>query len=191
MRESIRVKFLIHAPAKAIYDAWLSGTEHTAMTGAKATASRLVGGEFTAWDGDISGKNLLLLDGKKIVQSWRSSEFPEDAADSVLSVQFIEQNGITEVDLEHKDIPPGQGVQYQSGWIEFYANPMQKYFAAKFGAKPGKAGKTAAAKPKKAVPKKKASKAKKKVVKPKSKAKRTLAKTKVRSKKTVAKKKGK
>jgi len=135
MSESITVKFSIHAPAKAIYDAWLSAAEHTAMTGAKATASKLVGGSFTAWDGYISGKNLLLLDGKKIVQSWRSSEFPEEASDSVLSVLFIESNGITEVDLEHKDIPPGQGVQYQSGWIEFYANPMQKYFAQKFGGK--------------------------------------------------------
>jgi activator of HSP90 ATPase len=131
--ESITIKFVVHAPAKAIYDAWLNGAEHSQMTGAKATASRLVGGAFTAWDGYISGKNLLLLENKKIVQSWRSSEFPEEAADSVLSVQLIEGNGITEVDLEHKDIPPGQGVQYQSGWIEFYANPMQKYFSIKFG----------------------------------------------------------
>jgi activator of HSP90 ATPase len=179
MSESITVKFLIHAPAKAIYDAWLSGAEHTAMTGAKATASRLVGGAFTAWDGDISGKNLLLLDGKKIVQSWRSSEFPEEAADSVLSVQFIEQNGITEVDLEHKDIPPGQGVQYQSGWIEFYANPMQKYFAAKFGSKPSSGKKKIV---KKTAPKTKrkakAAKkpAKKTVVRPKSRAKRAKPK---------------
>lgn len=162
MSESIRVKFSIHAPAKAIYDAWLSSAEHTAMTGARATASRLVGGAFSAWDGYITGKNLLLLDSKKIVQSWRSSEFPEDAADSVLSVQLSEKNGITEVDLEHKDIPPGQGVQYQSGWIEFYANPMQKYFA--------KSAKT--------VPKKPAARAKKKVVKAKSKSRKTAAKKK-------------
>lgn len=180
MSESIRIKFSIHAPAKAIYDAWLSAAEHTAMTGAKATASRLVGGAFSAWDGYITGKNLLLLDGRKIVQSWRSSEFPDDAADSVLSVQFNERNGITEVDLEHKDIPPGQGVQYQSGWIEFYANPMQKYFAAKFGSKqPVKktaVKKAATAKKKSPVPKKrvtkKAAPAKKKVVTPKRAAKK-------------------
>lgn len=168
MRDSITIRFSIHAPAKAIYDAWLSAAEHTAMTGAKATASRLVGGAFSAWDGYIKGKNLLLLEGKKIVQSWRSSEFPDEAADSVLSVQFIERNGITEVDLEHKDIPPGQGVQYQSGWIEFYANPMQKYFAAKFAGKPGR---------KKAVAKKPAP-AKKKVVKPKRATKKVAAKKK-------------
>jgi activator of HSP90 ATPase len=131
MSETITIKFSLHAPAKAIYDAWLNSAEHTAMTGAKATASRLVGGAFSAWDGYITGKNLLLIPGKKIVQSWRSSEFPDQAPDSILSIQLTEGLGITEIDLEHKDIPAGQLVQYQSGWIEFYVNPMQKYFALK------------------------------------------------------------
>lgn len=154
--ESIRVKFSIHAPAKLIYDAWLSAAEHSAMTGAKATASRQVGGRFSAWDGYVEGKNLLLLDSKKIVQSWRSSEFPEDAPDSVLSVLLTERQGITEVDIEHKDIPRGQGVQYQSGWIEFYANPMQKYFAKKLGARAKKPKKKLIKTPKKKpMPKKK------------------------------------
>jgi activator of HSP90 ATPase len=183
MSESITVKFSIHAPAKAIYDAWLNGPEHSAMTGAKATASRLIGGAFTAWDGDIQGKNLLLLENKKIVQSWRSSEFPEEASDSILSVQLIEMNDITEVDLEHKDIPPGQGVQYQSGWIEFYANPMQKYFAAKFGGKKPASKKKVSVKKtvqkaKKIAPQKRAVKAKKKVAKSKSTAKKTVVKKK-------------
>lgn len=131
MPESITVTFSLHAAAKDIYNAWLDSDEHTAMTGEKATASREVGGEFSAWNGYITGKNLLLIPGKKIVQSWRSSEFPDDAPDSVLSIQLIENQGITEVDLEHKDIPPGQGLQYRAGWIDYYANPMQKYFAAR------------------------------------------------------------
>lgn len=130
MQESITVRFSIHASAKAIYDAWLDSAKHSAMTGSPAIASRQIGGKFSAWEGYITGTNLLLLEGKKIVQSWRSSEFPEEAADSVLSVLLIEREGITEVELEHKDIPRGQGVQYQSGWIEFYANPMQKYFSS-------------------------------------------------------------
>ncbi len=130
MSESITVRFTLPVSAREVYDAWLDGPRHSAMTGAKATASRAVGGEFTAWDGYIRGKNLLLIENKKIVQSWRSTEFPEDAADSVLSIRLTERHGITEVELEHADIPAGQSVQYQSGWIEYYANPMQKYFSA-------------------------------------------------------------
>ncbi len=147
MSESITVKFSLHAAAKDIYNAWLDSDAHSAMTGEKATASREVGGEFSAWNGYITGKNLMLIPNKKIVQSWRSSEFPEEAPDSVLSIQLLENEGITEVDLEHKDIPPGQGLQYQTGWIDYYANPMQRYFAVRGKSAParGKPQKTASA----------------------------------------------
>lgn len=147
------MKFTLPVPARRVYSAWLDSAEHSAMTGAKATCSRDVGGEFTAWDGYIRGKNLLLIENKKIVQSWRSSEFPEEASDSVLSIQLIEREGKTEVVLEHSDIPPGHAVEFQSGWIEFYANPMQKYFAT------SKASKNKGALPKKAskIPKQKSS----------------------------------
>ncbi|MFZ5629031.1 MAG: SRPBCC domain-containing protein [Spirochaetota bacterium] len=143
MSESITLRFTLPVAASKVYDAWLDGAQHSAMTGAKATASREVGGEFTAWDNYIRGKNLLLIKNQKIVQSWRSSEFPDEAADSVLSIRLTEKHGITEVELEHADIPPGQSVQYQSGWIEFYANPMQKYFAREKGNAPRRAKKTA------------------------------------------------
>jgi len=145
MSESITLRFSLHAAAKDIYDAWLDSERHSAMTGERATASREIGGAFTAWSGYITGKNLLLIPNKKIVQSWRSSEFPEDAPDSVLSIQLIENQGITEIELEHKDIPSGQAVQYQAGWVEYYANPMQRYFAAgeKTGSAKQRAKKTA------------------------------------------------
>lgn len=146
MSESITLRFTLPVAASKVYDAWLDGVQHSAMTGAKATASREVGGEFTAWDNYIRGKNLLLIENQKIVQSWRSSEFPDDAADSVLSIRLTEKHGLTEVELEHADIPAGQSVQYQSGWIEFYANPMQKYFALEQGKEPRKMKKTAGVK---------------------------------------------
>ena len=181
MHESIIVRFSLHVPAREIYEAWLDSAKHTAMTGSPARASRLVGGEFTAWDGYITGKNLLLVENKKIVQSWRSSEFPEEAPDSVLSVLLTEREGITEVELEHRDIPPGQGVQYQSGWIEFYANPMQKFFSKLNAVAGGKKvlAKRKSAAPKKAakrVPKKSAGSGKKKVVAPKRGKKKALSK---------------
>jgi len=181
MHESIVVRFSLHAPAKAIYDAWLDSAKHTAMTGSPAKASRLVGGEFSAWEDYIQGKNLLLIENKKIVQSWRSAEFPEEAPDSVLSVQLTEREGITEVELEHRDIPPGQGVQYQSGWIEFYANPMQKFFskvnAAVDGKKtPAKRKSAAAKKTAQRGPKKSAGPVKKKVVAPKRGKKKAISK---------------
>ena len=56
------------------------------MTGAKAKASKKVGAAFSAWDGYIVGKNVELVPGKRIVQSWRTSEFGPNDPDSTITV---------------------------------------------------------------------------------------------------------
>ena len=69
MTEQIKVTATIPASPKQIYDAWLNSKAHGKMTGSKATASVKTGGKFTAWDNYISGKNLELIPGKRILQS--------------------------------------------------------------------------------------------------------------------------
>jgi len=52
-----------------VCNAWLASEGHSKMTGGAAQASAGVGGEFTAWDGYIWGKNLELEPGKRIPKS--------------------------------------------------------------------------------------------------------------------------
>ena len=58
------------ASPETVYGTWLDSEGHAAMTGSPAIASREVGGEFRAWDGYITGKNLALTPGKLIRQAW-------------------------------------------------------------------------------------------------------------------------
>ena len=51
------------------------------MTGSPAIVDPEIGGAFEAWDGYISGRTLSLEPGRRIVQSWRTSEFAEDEGD--------------------------------------------------------------------------------------------------------------
>ena len=60
------------ASPQAIYNAWLDSEGHTKMTGSPANSSANVGDSFDAWDGYITGKNLEIEPGKRIVQSWRT-----------------------------------------------------------------------------------------------------------------------
>jgi hypothetical protein len=100
------------------------------MTGGKAQVSDQVGGEFTAWDGYIKGKNLELQSPLRILQSWRTSDFQEEEPDSLLEIAFIPEGKITRVTIRHSDLPE-HGLQYQSGWVEAYFNPMKEYFQGK------------------------------------------------------------
>ena len=100
------------------------------MTGSAATVVAKVGGKYTAWDGYISGKTLELEPGKRIVQSWRSTDFAADAPDSRLEVVLSTAKGGTKVTLKHSDLPAGSSAEYRKGWIDFYFKPMKEYFAS-------------------------------------------------------------
>lgn len=112
-----------------IYHAFLNGKEHTEMTGSKATAGPKVGDKFTAWDGYISGKNLELDPGKRILQEWQTTEWPEGAPPSHLEWTFAEKDGGTEVTMVHSKVPASQAESYRQGWIDYYWTPMKEYFA--------------------------------------------------------------
>ena len=153
--ESFRVSTVFPVSRRRLYDAWLDAEEHAGFTGGAASVDARVGGKHTAWDGYIQGKILDLVDGQRIVQSWRTAEFPKGAADSRIEVLLREVETGTEIAIVHIDIPEGQGARYQSGWVENYFDPMRDYFAQ---------GGAAAAKPKSASAKggaKKAAKTKK------------------------------
>jgi uncharacterized protein YndB with AHSA1/START domain len=122
------VSATIPAAPKQVYDVWLSSKGHTQMTGSVAKASARVGGTFTAWDGYIAGRNLKLVPGRRIVQSWRTTEFASADPDSQIEVLLEKAPGGTKLTLRHTNIPGGQ-YDYRSGWRECYFEPMKKYFA--------------------------------------------------------------
>jgi activator of HSP90 ATPase len=172
--ESLRLVAVVTATADRVYAAWLDSGEHSRMTGGKATVDGVIGGEHSAWDGYIEGKTLELEPGRRIVQTWRTSDFPLGHADSRLEVHLLDVEGGCEITIIHTEIPEGQGPRYESGWRDHYLGPMAKYFgkpakkaaarrpAAKKKApkKPVKAGARKAAKkpPRKGASKKKAAK---------------------------------
>jgi hypothetical protein len=64
-----------------------------------------------------------------VVQTWRTSEFPAEARDSRLVVEFEAARGGTRVLIRHSDLPPSQAQRYEKGWMEHYLKPLARYFA--------------------------------------------------------------
>lgn len=131
MSESLKVSCTFPVKPQELYEAWLDSKAHSAFTGGKAEIEPEVEGSFTAWDGYIEGETLELDPLHRILQSWRTSEFPEDAEDSSLEVLFKETDGGTTLTFVHTNIPDGQGEQYKTGWEEHYFTPMREYFKSK------------------------------------------------------------
>ena len=131
MPEKIELStFLPGTTPEQLYRAWLDGEMHGAFTGSAAQVDPQVGGRFTAWDGYITGTNLILEPFRRIVQSWRTTEFPAGSPDSHLEVLLEEGEAGTTLRLVHTEIPDGQAEDYRQGWEDYYFKPMQDYFAA-------------------------------------------------------------
>lgn len=124
---AFEVSDLIPAKPEEIYRAWLDSELHAAMTGSPAQVGSEVGEPFEAWGGYISGKNLELEPGKRILQAWRTSEFEASDADSVLEISLEPSGDHTRITIRHSELP-SHGMQYQQGWIDSYFNPMKSYF---------------------------------------------------------------
>ena len=129
MQYDYRLTVIIPAAAREIYDAWLDSLAHSEMTGGRANMSAELGAEFSAWDGYITGRNLELVPGERIVQSWRTTKFPEDHEDSTITVTLEESDDGTLLTLWHSNVPEGHLGYEQGGWQKSYFEPMIAYFS--------------------------------------------------------------
>jgi activator of HSP90 ATPase len=116
---------------KQVYEAYVDPKKHSEFTGSEATGKPVVGGKFTAWDGYISGKFLELEEGKRLVQEWTSTDFPEGALASRLELTFREVPKGTEIVMVHSNVPKDQEDETAEGWTEFYWEPLKQYFKKK------------------------------------------------------------
>ena len=133
MTEAIEVSTLLPVTPQRLYEAWLDGDEHGKFSGGIAEVDPRVGGRYSAWDGYITGVTLELQPPRRILQSWRTSDFPPGSPDSRLEVLMKEEADGTRLTLRHTDIPDGQGEDYRQGWLDYYFEPMMAYFSEEVG----------------------------------------------------------
>jgi uncharacterized protein YndB with AHSA1/START domain len=120
---------ILPATPQSIYRAWLDTRLHGAMTGGAALMSSQPGAKVSAWDGYISGTNIELVPGERIVQTWRTTKFAETDPDSTITVQLLSTPEGTRLTLTHSDVPDGHTGYEQGGWQQFYFEPMRRYFS--------------------------------------------------------------
>ncbi|MGA3030546.1 MAG: SRPBCC domain-containing protein [Candidatus Limnocylindrales bacterium] len=131
MAYEFEVSAVLPASPQAIYDAWMSSEGHTAMTFAEATVDPRPGGAFTAWHGYITGRTVSLEPGRRIVQTWRTTEFSDSDPDSEIEVLLEPVKGGTRLTLHHRNVPDGQVGYERGGWQESYFDPMRDYFSGR------------------------------------------------------------
>ena len=129
MTKAIQQSVKFQAPPKQIFETYMDSRKHSEATGAKARIERKVGGKISAWNGALSGRNLMIVPNKMIVQAWRSVHFKTLDPDSILILQFRKAGAGCVVELVHTNVPVQDHKGVHGGWAKYYWRPWKKYLA--------------------------------------------------------------
>jgi activator of HSP90 ATPase len=138
---SIHQEITFEASRHRVYEALTNSKKFDAVTrlsdaltlitapGAKPTfISHELGGPFTLFGGYITGRNLELLPGERLVQAWRAGSWK--AADYSI-VRFVLVAGAgTKLLFDQRGFPDDQGASLAYGWRVHYWEPLAKFLAA-------------------------------------------------------------
>lgn len=127
MPETIHQEIALRASPKQVYEAYMDNAKHAAFTGDKTKMTRKEGQRFRAGGTFISGFNLELVPGKRIVQAWRGNNWPEGAW-SVLRLELRASGKGTKLVMDHAGVPASYRREIAAGWHEYYWRPLQAYF---------------------------------------------------------------
>jgi activator of HSP90 ATPase len=119
------------ASPQELYRTILDSKLHSAMTGMPAKTTNKVGAKWTAFGGSISGRNLMLVPGKMIVQAWRSTYFKKADPDSILVMTFTKVPGGARIDLVHVNVAAQDHKGVTNGWKQYYWVPWRAYLKKK------------------------------------------------------------
>ena len=133
MAKTITQKIVFkNAKAGSLYDMFLNAKQHRAITGGNpAKISSKEGSSFSVHGGYVVGKNLRLIKGKLIVQSWFGSDWDKNELDSILILRFDQQGKDAILHMTHANVPDKNADGIRKGWTEYYWKPWKELFSDK------------------------------------------------------------
>ncbi len=130
--KTIEQTVTFNAAPHDVYEALIDSEKHSLFTGAKANISREVGGEFSAYDGALSGSILELVPDAKIVQTWRGSDegwVPGHYSTATFTLEAVD--GGTRLTFVQTGVPEQSFEQISQGWQTYYWSKMKELWIAR------------------------------------------------------------
>lgn len=125
MCKTIKQKVRFKAAPKKIYGLLADSKQRSALTGRKAAISRSVGGAFSTDNGRVTGVNVDLVPGKRIVQAWRRDDFPDGVYSMAAVTLAPTSGGGTELVLTHRGVPKWLIPETEDYWRSIYWEKMK------------------------------------------------------------------
>lgn len=126
--KTIKQTYHIKAPVEEVWKALIDSKLIDKWGGGPAKMSDKVGFEFSLWDGEIYGKNIEVLENKKLIQEWIEGKWDKS---SIVTFELTERKDGTEINLTHTDYPQDEHDDLSDGWDDFYLGPLKDFLEDK------------------------------------------------------------
>lgn len=127
MAKTIQQTVKLTASPEELFNTYLDSKKHAAVIGSTVSIGRRVGGKFMAFDGMVTGTNLLIIPKRLIVQSWRARIWKRTDLDSILILTFSKAPGGGRISLVHVNVPNHDHAGVNKGWHKYYWKPWKAY----------------------------------------------------------------
>jgi uncharacterized protein YndB with AHSA1/START domain len=117
--------FIVPASPQDIYLALTTEITIRLWTGDTVEIDPTEGGEFSLWDGAITGKFLELHPHNKIVQQWY---FGEQEEPSIVTIKLHEHKKGTSFEVNHSNIPDEDYEDIVEGWESEYVGSLIEFY---------------------------------------------------------------
>ncbi len=122
--KTIKQTYHIHAPIDEVWNALVDPRIIEKWGGGPAVMDDKEGTSFELWGGEMYGKNIKVVHGKKLVQEWFGGKW--DKASIATFTLKKEDGNKTRVDLVHEDVPDIEAKEIEQGWKDYYLGPLKE-----------------------------------------------------------------
>jgi uncharacterized protein YndB with AHSA1/START domain len=125
MCKTIKHKIRFKASPREVYDALADSRQRSELTGSTAVIGTQVGDRFSTDDGRVTGVNVDLVPGERLVQAWRRHDFPVGVYSMAAITMAPTASGGTELVLTHRGVPKPLLDDMERYWRTVYWSPMK------------------------------------------------------------------
>jgi activator of HSP90 ATPase len=127
---SIHQQAMIAAEPTQVYAVLADADALSALSGMSGTAGRSEGEQFIAFNGNVTGRQIELVPGTRIVQAWRFPRW-EEGVHSIVAFTLAAADGGTRLTIDQHGEPEDWHDHIDTNWPTFYLTPLTEHFSAK------------------------------------------------------------
>jgi len=113
--KTVKIKEEFRGSANDVYKSMVDPQMLNAIMQGSASMNPIEGGTFSLLGGAITGENIKLVPGTKIVQKWRFTSWPAGHYSRV-TIDLTEEEGVTNLSLVQESVPYDDAEKTEEGW---------------------------------------------------------------------------